>query len=161
VPAEPFAVVLEPAAEMRSQRAKRIIVGQIKAEHAERDHGANLELDAEGFRARAFIVMAAEALGRAPIPGLGTGRRDDEVNTHVATAAGKLDALVEAGNLPVELAADGLDPGGDLARRGPPPSGLRQVGDIAVLRGSAAASCLAMSNHWCPPRGRSTRRSAA
>jgi hypothetical protein len=68
VPAEPFAVVLEPAAEMRSQRAKRIMVGQIKAEHAERDQGANLKLDAHAFRARALIVMAAEALGRAPDP---------------------------------------------------------------------------------------------
>jgi hypothetical protein len=61
---EPFAVVLEPAAEMRSQRAKRIMVGQIKAEHAERDQRANLELDAEAFRARPFIAMAAEALGQ-------------------------------------------------------------------------------------------------
>ncbi len=50
-------------------------------------------------RARA---KAAEALGRAPIPGPGAGRRDGEVNTHFTTAAGKLYALVEAGNLPVE-----------------------------------------------------------
>ena len=82
---------------MWSQRAKRIMVGQIKAERAERDQRANLELDAETFRARAFIVMAAEALGHVPIPGPGTGRRDGEVNTHVITAAGKVDALVEAG----------------------------------------------------------------
>ena len=84
MPAEPFAVVLEPAVEMRSQRA-------------ERDQRANLELDAEASRARAFIVMAAEALGHVPIPGPGTGRRYGEVNTQVTTAAGKLYALVEAG----------------------------------------------------------------
>ena len=51
--------------------------------------------------------------------------------------------------------------GGDLARRGLPPSGLRQVGDIPVLRGSAAASVLAMDAVWCPPRKRETRRYAA
>ena len=60
-------------------------------------------MDAGAFRARAIIVMAAEVLGHVPIPGPGTGRRDGEVNTHVITAAGKLDALVKAGNLPVEL----------------------------------------------------------
>ena len=43
------------------------------------------------------------ALGRAPIPGPGAGRRDGEVNTHFTIAAGKLYALVEAGDLPVEL----------------------------------------------------------
>jgi hypothetical protein len=75
VPAEPFAVVLEPAAEMRSQRAKRIMVSQIKAEHAERYQRASLELAAEAFRARTFIDMAAEALGHVPIPGPGTRRR--------------------------------------------------------------------------------------
>jgi hypothetical protein len=48
----------------------------------------------------------------------------------------------------------------DRARRGLPPSGLRQVEDIRVLRGSAAASCLAMSNHRCPPRGRGRRYAA-
>ena len=96
MPAQPFAVGLGPAAEMRSQLAKRIMVGQIKAEHAERDQGANLKLDAHAFRARALIVMAAEALGHVPIPGPGTGRHG-EVNTHVTTAAGKLYALVEAG----------------------------------------------------------------
>jgi hypothetical protein len=115
-------VVLEPVAEMRSQRAKWIMVGQIKVEHAEREQRANLELDAEAFRARAFIVMADEVLGHIPIPGPGTGRRDGEVNTHVTTAAGKLHALVEAGNLPVEL-DEGLesvarsDFGGRLAAR--------------------------------------------
>ena len=97
MPAQPFAVGLGPAAEMRSQRAKRIMVGQIKAEHAERDQGANLELDAEAFRARAFVVMVAEALGRAPIPGPGAGRRDGVVNTNFTTAGAKLYPLFEAG----------------------------------------------------------------
>jgi carotenoid cleavage dioxygenase-like enzyme len=48
-------------------------------------------------------AKATEALGRAPIPGPGAGGRDGEVNTHFTTAAGKLYALVAAGNLPVEL----------------------------------------------------------
>jgi hypothetical protein len=47
----------------------------------------------------------------------------------------------------VHKGADGLD--------------LRQVEDIPVLRGSAAASCLAMSNLFWPPRTRDTRRYAA
>ncbi len=59
---------------------------------------------AEWYRSR-FVksAKAADALGRAAIPGPGTGRRDGEVNTHFTTAAGKLYALVEAGSLPVEL----------------------------------------------------------
>ena len=59
---------------------------------------------AEWYRSRFVLdAKAAEALGRAPIPGPGAGRRDGEVNTHFTTAGGKLYALVEAGNLPVEL----------------------------------------------------------
>ncbi len=59
---------------------------------------------AEWYRSRFVLsAKAAEALGHAPIPGPGAGRRDGEVNTHFTTAAGKLYALVEAGNLPVEL----------------------------------------------------------
>ncbi len=59
---------------------------------------------AEWYRSRFVLsAKAAEALGRAPIPGPGAGDRDGEVNTHFTTAAGKLYALVEAGNLPVEL----------------------------------------------------------
>ena len=59
---------------------------------------------AEWYRSRFVLsARAAEALGRAPIPGPGAGDRDGEVNTHFTTAAGKLYALVEAGNLPVEL----------------------------------------------------------
>jgi hypothetical protein len=52
--------------------------------------------------------------------------------------AGRGALTPDAGDGP-GVAADRLDPGGDLARRGPPPSGLRQVGDIRVPRGSAAA----------------------
>ncbi len=64
---------------------------------------------AEWYRSRFVLsAKATEALGRAPIPGPGAGRRDGEVNTHFTTAAGKLYALVEAGNLPVEL-DEGLD----------------------------------------------------
>ena len=59
---------------------------------------------AEWYRSRFVLsAKAAEALGRAPVPGPGAGRRDGEVNTHFTTAAGKLYALVEAGDLPVEL----------------------------------------------------------
>ncbi|MBV8074843.1 MAG: carotenoid oxygenase family protein [Planctomycetaceae bacterium] len=68
-------------------------------------HGLRLRgCRAEWYRSRFVLsAKAAEALGRAPIPGPGAGRRDGEVNTHFTTAAGKLYALVEAGNLPVEL----------------------------------------------------------
>jgi hypothetical protein len=67
---------------------------------------------AEWYRGRFVLsARAAEALGRAPIPGPGAGRRDGEVNTHFTTAAGKLYALVEAGNLPVERLLVG---GGDV-----------------------------------------------
>jgi hypothetical protein len=59
---------------------------------------------AEWYRSRFVLsATAALALGRAPIPGPGAGRRDGEVNTHFTTAAGKLYALVEAGGLPVDL----------------------------------------------------------
>jgi carotenoid cleavage dioxygenase len=59
---------------------------------------------AEWYRSRFVLdAEAAEALGRAPIPGPGAGRRDGVVNTHFTTAAGKLYALVEAGSLPIEL----------------------------------------------------------
>jgi carotenoid cleavage dioxygenase len=59
---------------------------------------------AEWYRSRFVLdAKAAEALGRAPIPGPGAGRRDGVVNTNFTTAAGKLYALVEAGSLPVEL----------------------------------------------------------
>ena len=73
---------------------------------------------AEWYRSRFVLdAKAAEALGHAPIPGPGAGRRDGEVNTHFTTAAGKLYALVEAGK-----------PAG-RARRGPGerrPLGLRR-----------------------------------
>ena len=42
-----------------------------------------------------------------------------------------------------------------------PPTGLRQAEDIRVTRGSADASCLALSNFSCPPRTRNTRQYAA
>jgi carotenoid cleavage oxygenase len=59
---------------------------------------------AEWYRSRFVLsAKAAEALSRAPIPGPGAGGRDGEVNTHFTTAAGKLYALVEAGDLQVEL----------------------------------------------------------
>jgi carotenoid cleavage dioxygenase-like enzyme len=46
---------------------------------------------------------AAAALGRKPLPGPGAGSRDGTVNTHLTSAGGRLFALVEAGDLPVEL----------------------------------------------------------
>ena len=46
--------------------------------------------------------------------------------------AGRGALTPDAGDGP-EVAADRLDPGGDLARRGPPPSGLRQAEDILVV----------------------------
>jgi carotenoid cleavage dioxygenase len=59
---------------------------------------------AEWYRSRFVLdAKAAEALGRASIPGPGAGRRDGVVNTNFTTAGGKLYALVEAGDLPVEL----------------------------------------------------------
>jgi carotenoid cleavage dioxygenase len=59
---------------------------------------------AEWYRSRFVLdAKAAEALGRAALPGPGAGRRDGVVNTNFTTAAGKLYALVEAGDLPVEL----------------------------------------------------------
>ena len=59
---------------------------------------------AEWYRSRFMLdAKAAEALGRAAIPGPGAGRRDGVVNTNFTTAGGKLYALVEAGDLPVEL----------------------------------------------------------
>ena len=68
-------------------------------------HGLRLRGGRAEWYRRRFVLdaKAAEALGRAPIPGPGAGRRDGEVNTHFTTAGGKLYALVEAGNLPVEL----------------------------------------------------------
>jgi carotenoid cleavage dioxygenase len=53
---------------------------------------------AEWYRSRFVLdARAAEALGCAPIPGPGAGRRDGVVNANFTTAAGMLYSLVEAG----------------------------------------------------------------
>jgi carotenoid cleavage dioxygenase-like enzyme len=59
---------------------------------------------AEWFRSR-FVVDARTAGIRRirPIGGPGQGQRDTSVNTNVTLVGGKLCALVESGNLPVEL----------------------------------------------------------
>src|SRR5690606_18052103 len=68
-------------------------------------HGLRLrDGKAEWFRSR-FVMdeHAARIRGRNPIGGPGVGRRDGAVNTNTTIVAGKLCAIVEAGNLPVEL----------------------------------------------------------
>jgi carotenoid cleavage dioxygenase-like enzyme len=68
-------------------------------------HGLRLrEGKAEWFRSR-FIVdnRTAAIRGVKPIPGPGGGTRDTSVNTNATLVAGKLCAVVEAGNLPIEL----------------------------------------------------------
>jgi hypothetical protein len=74
--------------------------------------------------------------------------------------AGRGAPTPNAGDGP-ELAPDRLDSNGDCPRRGPPPSGVRHAEDIRVLRGSAAASCVAMSNIGCLPRKPDPSRYAA
>jgi carotenoid cleavage dioxygenase-like enzyme len=59
---------------------------------------------AEWFRSRWVLDQHAAAVrGVGPIGGPGEGRRDGVVNTNLSLIGGKLVALVEAGNLPVEL----------------------------------------------------------
>jgi carotenoid cleavage dioxygenase-like enzyme len=48
-------------------------------------------------------TAATAALGREPLAGPDAGIRDGNVNTHLTSAGGKLFALVEGGDLPVEL----------------------------------------------------------
>ncbi len=59
---------------------------------------------AEWFRSR-FVVdrNVARIRRRAAIPGPGEGERDGPVNTNATVVGGKLCAIIEAGNLPVEL----------------------------------------------------------
>lgn len=68
-------------------------------------HGVRLrDGKAEWYRSR-FVLdeSAASSLGRRPIPGPGAEKRAGAVNTNLTSVGGKLLALVEAGNLPVEL----------------------------------------------------------
>lgn len=68
-------------------------------------HGLRLrDGRAEWFRSR-FVMDShtAKVRGRAPVGGPGAGRRDTSVNTNVTVVGGALCAVVEAGNLPVEL----------------------------------------------------------
>jgi len=59
---------------------------------------------AEWFRSRYVLDRDAAAMrGRSAIGGPGVGHRDGPVNTNLGWIGGKLVALVEAGNLPVEL----------------------------------------------------------
>lgn len=68
-------------------------------------HGLRLRAGrAEWFRSRYILDRhTADVLGRRPLAGPGEGRRDTVVNTNAGVIGGKLCALVEAGNLPVEL----------------------------------------------------------
>ena len=68
-------------------------------------HGLRLrDGKAEWYRSR-FVKDAttSAALGTAPLGGPGVAQRDAGVNTNFTSAGGKLYAVVEAGNLPVEL----------------------------------------------------------
>lgn len=68
-------------------------------------HGLRLrDGKAEWFRSR-FVVdrNVARIRQRSPIPGPGAGKRDGPVNTNICLVAGKVCAIIEAGNLPVEL----------------------------------------------------------
>ncbi len=68
-------------------------------------HGLRLrDGKAEWFRSR-FVLDTKTARTRrvAPIGGPGEGKRDTSVNTNVTVIGGRLCAVVEAGNLPVEL----------------------------------------------------------
>lgn len=59
---------------------------------------------ADWFRSR-FVLdrEAAKVLSRQPIPGPAAGQRDLSVNTNLMNVGGTLCAVVEAGNLPIEL----------------------------------------------------------
>lgn len=65
---------------------------------------------AEWYRSR-FVTddRAAEALGRAPLGGPRNGFGGGTANTNILNFGGKTHAIVEAGNLPVELSYE-LDP---------------------------------------------------
>jgi carotenoid cleavage dioxygenase-like enzyme len=68
-------------------------------------HGLRLrDGKAVWYRSR-FVKDAAmaAAFGQQPITGPGQGHRDRSVNTNFMSVGGKLCAIVEAGNLPVEL----------------------------------------------------------
>ena len=68
-------------------------------------HGLRLrDGKADWFRSR-FVLDAHTAQVRRvkPIPGPGPGKRDTSVNTNVAIVGGKLCAVVESGNLPIEI----------------------------------------------------------
>lgn len=68
-------------------------------------HGLRLrDGKAEWYRSR-FVLdrHTAEVRRVKPIGGPGEGKRDTSVNTNVTVVGGKLCAVVEAGNLPVEL----------------------------------------------------------
>jgi carotenoid cleavage dioxygenase-like enzyme len=68
-------------------------------------HGLRLhEGTAEWFRSRFIVDEHTAKIRRVkPIPGPGKGQRDTSVNTNLTYVGGKLCAIVEAGNLPVEL----------------------------------------------------------
>ena len=68
-------------------------------------HGLRLrDGKAEWFRSRFVLDQhTAEVRRLKPIGGPGKGTRDTSVNTNFTVVGGKLCAIVEAGNLPVEL----------------------------------------------------------